>query len=290
MKLVTFRHQGIQQTGVLNEEGTEVTAVPGSQDLLSLIDNWSESAAQLAPSRGQAINLADVELLAPIPLPRRNIFCVGRNYVEHAKEFANSGYDATASATAQPEYPVVFTKAPSTVIGTGADIDPHTGVTSELDYEAELGVIIGTGGRGISQANAMDHVWGYTIINDVTARDLQKDHKQWFLGKSLDTHAPMGPWAVTRDEVGDGPLDLHCSVNGETRQKATTADLIFDIPTIIETISAGITLQPGDIIATGTPVGVGIGFTPPRFLGTGDVVEISITGLGTLSNRIGEGR
>ena len=290
LKLVTFRHHGLQQTGVLSEDASTVTSVPGGQDLLSLIDNWDGAAAELAALTGEAIPVADVELLAPIPLPRRNIFCVGRNYVEHAKEFANSGYDATASATARPEYPVVFTKAPSTVIGTGADIDPHTGVTSELDYEAELGVIIGTGGRGISKADALDHVWGYTIINDVTARDLQKDHKQWFLGKSLDTHCPMGPWAVTRDEVGDGPLDLHCTVNGETRQKATTADLIFDIPTIIETISAGITLQPGDIIATGTPVGVGIGFTPPRFLTSGDVVEISISKLGTLRNRIGEGR
>lgn len=290
MKLITFRNQGTEQTGVLSEDASTVTAVAGSQDLLSLIDNWDEAAAQITAATGPAINITDVELLAPIPLPRRNIFCVGRNYVEHAKEFANSGYDATASANAQPEYPVVFTKAPSTVIGTGADIDPHAGVTSELDYEAELGVIIGKRGRGISKADALDHVWGYTIINDVTARDLQKDHKQWFLGKSLDTHAPMGPWAVTRDEVGDGPLDLLCTVNGETRQKATTADLIFDIPTIIETISAGITLQPGDIIATGTPVGVGIGFTPPRFLTTGDVVEISISKLGTLSNRIGEGR
>lgn len=290
MKLVTFRHNGTQQTGVLNTDATTVTAVQGGQDLLSLIENWDSAAAQLAASTVEEIPVADVELLAPIPLPRRNIFCVGRNYVEHAKEFANSGYDATASATPQPEYPVVFTKAPSTVIGTGADVDPHTGVTSELDYEAELGVIIGTGGRGISKADALHHVWGYTIINDVTARDLQKDHKQWFLGKSLDTHAPMGPWAVTRDEVGDGPLDLHCTVNGETRQKATTADLIFDIPTIIETISAGITLQPGDIIATGTPVGVGIGFTPPRFLSSGDVVEITISKLGTLRNRIGEGR
>jgi 2-keto-4-pentenoate hydratase/2-oxohepta-3-ene-1,7-dioic acid hydratase in catechol pathway len=290
LKLVTFRHQGIQQTGVLSEDTSTVTPVPGSQDLISLIETWDEAAPQLAASTEPPITVADVELLAPIPLPRRNIFCVGRNYVEHAKEFANSGYDATASATHQPDYPVVFSKAPSTVIGTGAEIDPHSRVTSELDYEAELGVIIGKGGRGISQADALDHVWGYTIINDVTARDLQKNHKQWFLGKSLDTHAPMGPWAVTRDEVGDGPLDLLCTVNGETRQKATTADLIFDIPTIIETISAGITLQPGDVIATGTPVGVGIGFTPPRFLTTGDVVEISISKLGTLQNRIGEGQ
>jgi 2-keto-4-pentenoate hydratase/2-oxohepta-3-ene-1,7-dioic acid hydratase in catechol pathway len=181
---------------------------------------------------------------------------------------------------------VVFTKAPSTVVGPGADIDPHPGVTSELDYEAELGVIIGRGGRGISVEAAADHVWGYTIVNDVTARDLQKTHKQWFLGKSLDTFCPMGPYAVTADEVGDGPLEVVCTVNGEVRQRASTADLIFDIPTIIATISAGITLQPGDVIATGTPAGVGIGFTPPRFLRGGDVVEITITGLGTLTNRV----
>ena len=153
------------------------------------------------------IPAADVELLAPIPVPRRNIFCVGRNYTEHAKEFAQSGYDATAGASHLPEYPVVFTKAPSTVTGPGAVVEPHTAVTSELDYEAELGVIIGTGGRGITKENALEHVWGYTIINDVTARDLQKNHKQWFLGKSLDTHCPMGPWAVTADEVGTEPLD-----------------------------------------------------------------------------------
>jgi 2-keto-4-pentenoate hydratase/2-oxohepta-3-ene-1,7-dioic acid hydratase in catechol pathway len=148
-------------------------------------------------------------------------------------------------------------------------------------------VIIGRGGRGITRERALDHVWGYTVINDVTARDLQKTHKQWFLGKSLDTFCPMGPWAVTADEVGEGPLDLECRVNGELRQRASTADLIFDIPTIIETISAGITLQPGDVIATGTPKGVGIGFDPPKFLKPGDVVEIGISQIGTLTNRVG---
>lgn len=290
MKLVTFLHQGAELTGVFDDAaGTVRPAAPG-QDLVSLIGSWAEAGPALAASDGPVINLSDVELLAPIPVPRRNIFCVGRNYTEHAKEFANSGYDATASASHLPEYPVVFTKAPSTVTGPGAVVEPHKSVTSELDYEAELGVIIGTGGRGITRENALEHVWGYTIINDVTARDLQKNHKQWFLGKSLDTHCPMGPWAVTADEVGTGALDLLCTVNGETRQKATTADLIFDIPTIIATISAGITLQPGDIIATGTPVGVGIGFNPPKFLHSGDVVEISITGLGTLTNTIGDGQ
>ncbi|QTG80295.1 fumarylacetoacetate hydrolase family protein [Arthrobacter crystallopoietes] len=287
MKLVTFRHQGTELTGVLNQEAGNISPAAAGEDLVTLIGTWQESGPRLAASPAAPIPTAEVELLAPIPVPRRNIFCVGRNYTEHAKEFANSGYDATASASHLPEFPVVFTKAPSTVTGPGAAVDPHTAVTSELDYEAELGVIIGTGGRGITKENALDHVWGYTIINDVTARDLQKNHKQWFLGKSLDTHCPMGPWAVTADEVGTAPLDLLCTVNGETRQKATTADLIFDIPAIIETISAGITLQPGDIIATGTPVGVGIGFNPPKFLQTGDVVEISISKLGTLTNTIG---
>ena len=167
------------------------------------------------------------------------------------------------------------------------DIDPHHGVTSELDYEGELGVIIGRGGRGINRCEASGHVWGYTVINDVTARDLQRDHKQWLLGKSLDTHCPMGPYAVSADEAGDvQTLEVETRVNGERRQHAPVKDLIFDIPTLIETLSAGITLLPGDIIATGTPAGVGIGFDPPKFLTSGDVVEVSITGLGTLHNRI----
>ena len=160
----------------------------------------------------------------------------------------------------------------------------HPTVTQMVDYEAELAVIIGKGGRGITKENSWDHVWGYTIINDVTARDLQKNHKQWFLGKSLDGFAPMGPWAVTADSVDATNLTVSCHVNGELRQKANTADLIFDIPTLIATLSAGITLQPGDIIATGTPAGVGIGLTPPRFLQSGDRVEITISGIGTLAN------
>jgi 2-keto-4-pentenoate hydratase/2-oxohepta-3-ene-1,7-dioic acid hydratase in catechol pathway len=182
----------------------------------------------------------------------------------------------------------VFSKATTSVVGSGAVVDPHHGVTRELDYEGELAVIIGPGGRGISREQAFDHVWGYTIVNDVTARDLQRDHKQWLLGKSLDTHCPMGPWAVTADEITDvGTLEVETTVNGERRQLAPVKDLIFDIPELIATISAGITLLPGDVIATGTPAGVGIGFSPPRFLTSGDVVEVSITGLGTLTNPVG---
>jgi 2-keto-4-pentenoate hydratase/2-oxohepta-3-ene-1,7-dioic acid hydratase in catechol pathway len=188
-----------------------------------------------------------------------------------------------------PTHPVVFAKATTAVNGPFADIDPHPGVTREIDYEAELAVIIGHGGRGIPRDRAYDHVWGYTIINDVTARDLQRAHKQWLLGKSLDTFCPMGPFAVSADEITDlTALRVSAAVNGEPRQSGSVKDLIFDIPDLIATISAGVTLLPGDIIATGTPAGVGIGFTPPRFLSIGDVVEVSISGLGTLRNRIGQ--
>lgn len=287
MKFITFRHEGTTRTGVLNADSAQITPLANGEGLVDVIEAWGQGAPEFAQT---TLSLEEVELLAPIPRPRRNIFCIGRNYLEHAKEFADSGFDATASASHIPEYPVVFTKAPSTVIGTEAEIDPHLQLTDGLDYEAELGVIIGTGGRNITKGEAMNHVWGYTNINDVTARDMQKKHAQWFLGKSLDTHCPMGPWAVTRDEVGDEPLDLLCTVNGETRQQANTADLIFDIPTIIETISAGITLEPGDVIATGTPVGVGIGFKPPKFLAPGDVVEVSFSKLGTLRNQVGQGQ
>ena len=182
------------------------------------------------------------------------------------------------------EYPAVFSKPPSTVVGPNAKVDLHSHVTSSVDYEAELTLVIGKGGRDIAAKDAFDHIFGYTIVNDVTARDRQRNHKQWFLGKSLDTFCPMGPWITTRDEVDAENLDVKCWVNDELRQNANTRDLIFNIPTLIESISAGLTLQPGDLIATGTPVGVGIGFNPPKFLKKGDVVSISIEGLGTLTN------
>ena len=232
--------------------------------------------------------LSSVRLLAPIPTPRRDIFCVGKNYREHVAEFGRSGYDQPDRSEALPEDPVVFTKATTSVTGPFDDVDPHHGVTDELDYEVELAVIIGKGGRGISYADAFDHVWGYTIINDVTARDLQRRHKQWTIGKSLDTHCPMGPYAVSADEIADvTALRVESHVNGQARQSALVKDLIFDIAELIRVLSAGITLLPGDVIATGTPAGVGIGFDPPRFLTSGDVVEVAITGLGAQRNRIG---
>ncbi len=160
------------------------------------------------------------------------------------------------------------------------------GVSTAIDYEAELAVIIGRGGKGIKAADAMNHVWGYTIVNDVTARDWQSRHQQWDMGKSFDTFCPMGPWLVSADECDGARTQVRCRVNGELRQSASTADLIFDIPTLIETLSAGITLYPGDVIATGTPVGVGIGFSPPRYLVPGDVVRVEIDGIGVIENPV----
>ncbi|WP_067683083.1 bifunctional fumarylacetoacetate hydrolase/alpha/beta hydrolase family protein [Nocardia miyunensis] len=254
------------------------------RSLQQLIEAGADASARLAI----ADTVEGGKVLAPI-VPHRNIFCVGRNYSEHAAEFARSGFDATDSPDGQhvPQYPVVFTKPAATVIASDDVIDPHTDLTSALDYEGEIGIIIGKRATKVTKADALDYVWGYTLINDVTARDLQRDHKQWFIGKSLDTFCPLGPWAVSADEVDITNVQLQTRVNGELRQDANTAQLIFDVPTIIETLSAGITLEPGDVIATGTPVGVGIGFDPPKFLRTGDEVLVSATGLGELRNSVG---
>jgi len=292
MRIATLSIAGVDQPVIVSADGFSfcpvAQALPGFLgDVVDLIERMPHASLPV----GAVVNwtpIAGHVLLAPIPRPRRNIFCVGKNYHEHAKEFAQSGFDTSAAqGETAPEFPVVFTKAPSAVVADQAPVLAFADLTQQLDYEAELAVVIGKSGRGISQAAAFEHVWGYTIVNDVTARDLQQKHRQWFLGKSMDSFCPMGPWIVTADEVGDpADLDVSCWINGELRQSANTRDLIFDIPTIIATISAGITLLPGDIIATGTPAGVGIGFKPPKFLRAGDTMRISITRLGTLSNTI----
>lgn len=239
------------------------------------------------PRTSAPIALEAVRLLAPLPRPRRNIFCVGKNYHAHAKEFAGSGFDSSAKSGGDiPSVPIIFTKVPECVVGPGDAIVIPSGVSTAIDYEAELAVVIGRGGKGIRRADAMQHVWGYTIVNDVTARDWQSRHQQWHMGKSFDTFCPMGPWLVSADECDGTRTRVRCVVNGEARQDASTTDLIFDIPTLIETLSAGITLYPGDVIATGTPVGVGIGFKPPKYLQPGDVVRIEIDGIGALENPV----
>lgn len=291
MRFVTVSHDGHQRVGTYDAQADEIRLaedVAGRpvSDLLSIIRAGSH-AARTSPNQ-RALKRSEVQLLAPIPRPSRNILCVGKNYHDHAHEFARSGFDSSSQSAADaiPEFPIIFTKAPECVIADGDDIRYPAGVSDSVDYEAELGVVIGRGGRGISKADAYAHVFGYTIINDVTARDLQGRHKQWFLGKSLDTFCPMGPCIVTADEVEPENLTVKCWVNDELRQNANTKDLIFDIPTLIATISAGITLYPGDVIATGTPAGVGIGFKPPRYLKVGDRVAIEIGNLGRLENAL----
>ena len=262
--------------------------VPGfSGDMVQLVQEYPNHKSKLA-AKGEGKPLNGATVLAPITQPRRNIFCVGKNYHEHAAEFSKSGFDSSAKeGELAPDFPVVFTKPASTVIGPGDAIPSHPEVTSQLDYEAEFAVVIGKAERGNKKANAFDHIFGYTIVNDFTARDLQKKHRQWFIGKSLDGFCPMGPYLVTNDEVDAQNLDIKCWVNGELRQNSNTSLLIFDIPTIIETLSAGMTLQPGDVIATGTPAGVGIGFNPPKWLKTGDTIKIEVQGLGVLENAVG---
>lgn len=286
MKFACFSRDGARAIGLVDAEASIVRPLGAAVgDMVELIERYEELRGSLR-GEGPGIPLSDVKLLAPIPNPRRNVFCVGKNYRDHAKEFAGSGYEAGAVKGAEiDEYPAVFSKPPSSVVGPGDTVSLHPHVTSAVDYEAELTLVIGKAGRDIPAERAYEHIWGYTIINDVTARDRQRNHKQWFMGKALDTFCPMGPWITTADEVDPENFDVKCWVNGELRQNANTRDLIFTIPTLVATISAGLTLQPGDLIATGTPAGVGLGFSPPRFLKAGDEVTITISGIGTLTNR-----
>jgi 2-keto-4-pentenoate hydratase/2-oxohepta-3-ene-1,7-dioic acid hydratase in catechol pathway len=289
MKIATYRIAGERRVGVVDERRKTVSAfgIPVAEaewGLLGLIER------DPLPSCLSPTPFGEVEFEAPIPRPRRNVFCIGKNYHEHAKEFASSGFDSSAAAGVAPKFPIVFSKVPESVVGHRDIVRIDPAVSEAVDYEAELGVIIGKGGRGITASNALDHVWGYTIINDVTARDLQGRYSQWLIGKSQDTFCPMGPWAVTRDEIDLADTKIQCWINDELRQNANTRDLIFDIPTIIATISAGVTLIPGDIIASGTPSGVGIGFKPPKYVVAGDVARIEIAGIGMLQNEFREMR
>ncbi|QHE88911.1 fumarylacetoacetate hydrolase family protein [Hydrogenophaga sp. BPS33] len=275
----------LQREGLLNGLATE--AAP---DILKLIA-WDTRALEVEQAVASALprlGLARVapdalQLLAPIPRTPKNVFCLGRNYVDHIQE-DNASRD---KATPLPEAPQFFTKPATAITGPHADIELDSAVTRRLDYEVELAFVIGRGGRDIPAKDAWRHVFGYTIVNDVTARDLQRRHDQWFKGKGLDTFCPMGPWIVHASRVPDPhALRIELDVNGERRQDASTADMIFKIPAIIESLSAGMTLEPGDVVATGTPSGVGYAMNPRRFLAEGDVVTCRIEGLGELTNRV----
>jgi 2-keto-4-pentenoate hydratase/2-oxohepta-3-ene-1,7-dioic acid hydratase in catechol pathway len=291
VKVATFRVGGKRRVGLVEPNAGVVRPFAFEPELAvrgALAVIACGGAGRALPETEAPVALDAVTLEAPIPQPRRNIFCVGKNYFDHAHEFSSSGFDSSAASGAVPEVPIIFSKVPESVIGPGAPIRFDPGVSAAIDYEVELAVVIGREGRAIAKASALSHVWGYTIVNDVTARDVQGRHKQWLLGKSFDSFCPMGPWLVSADEVDLADTTVRTWVNGELRQEANTRDLIFDVPTIIECISAGITLRPGDIIATGTPAGVGIGFDPPRYLAGGDSVRLEITGIGFLENPIEE--
>ncbi|GJJ25218.1 fumarylacetoacetate hydrolase family protein [Bacillus velezensis] len=267
----------------------ELETIPGSLiECIQKGDKFVAHAGQLAEwakkpndeSGSFMYALSDVTLCAPIPRPSKNVICIGKNYRDHAVEM---GSEADI-----PEHPMVFTKAPAAVTGHGETVKSHLDVTEQLDYEGELAVIISNSGSHISKEHALDHIFGYTIVNDITARDLQKKHKQFFIGKSLDTTCPMGPVIVHKSAVSDPQsLKVETRVNGELRQSGSTGDMIFPIAELIETLSKGMTLEAGDIIATGTPSGVGKGFKPPKFLKPGDRIDITIEPIGTLSNQIG---
>jgi 2-keto-4-pentenoate hydratase/2-oxohepta-3-ene-1,7-dioic acid hydratase in catechol pathway len=294
MRLVTFSDAAGMRVGVHDPESNTIVDITKSSRLpkdmtgfVALGKNGLQRARRAVKSGENRIPYDSVKIHAPFPRPAKNILCVGKNYHDHAREFHNSGFDASAGADAIPELPIIFTKWPNSVIANGEPIPSGNDYTHSTDYEGELTVVIGEGGRNISKAKAYDHVYGYTIVNDATARTLQSSHKQWFLGKSLDGYCPMGPCIVTADEIKDvEQLRLLTKVNGEVRQDAYVSQLIFDIPTLIETLSKVMTLEPGDLIATGTCAGVGIGFNPPKFLQPGDVVAITIEPIGTLENPV----
>lgn len=293
MKLATCNHDSEAHLAVVQGDSILLPATcpgwsPEIDSLLQVIDQSDRLLPQLCElvqqsSREQWMALASVELVSPIPRPRQNMMCLGWNYMDHVEETTRK----IVEAPKLPKYPIVFTKSVSSMNGPYSDIPVDAEVSDKMDWEVELGVIIGKGGRGIRREEALQHVFGYTVINDVSARDLQKRHKQFFIGKSLTGACPMGPWIVTADDIPDPQtLNLTCRVNGVVKQDSNTKYQIFDIATVIETLSRSMSLEPGDIIATGTPSGVGYVRNPPEYLFPGDVVECEIESIGTIRNTV----
>ena len=265
--------------------GDRLVEIQQPATLLDLVrggpDLWTRVATSAAWSH--EVDSTELRWHAPIPRTTKNVFCVGRNFVSHAEE----GARARGEELKLPERPMFFTKAPTTIIGAFDDLPWDQRATQQVDWEAELGVVIGVNGINIPRARALSHVFGYTVINDVTARDLQRSHGQFFKGKSLDGFCPMGPVVVTADEFGDPQAkDISCRVNGVEKQRGNTRAMIFAVDVLIESLSSGLTLEAGDIIATGTPEGVGFARTPPEFLRVGDLMETEVQGIGILRNRV----
>ena len=285
MRLARFDSgDGVARAGIVRGDSiVDLSSSSLPRDTVDVIAGWDLAAVEAALLDAAQISLADVRLLAPVH-PKKDVVAVGRNYRDHAAEFSASGFDASERQVV-PDHPVIFTKATTSVIGPDDPIVLANDPTGTTDYEGEMAVVIGKPARNVSEDQALEHVFGWTIVNDVTARDLQKRHVQWFVGKSPDTFCPMGPWIVTRDELPDIEKSwMRTTVNGELRQEAPIDALIFGVENLIVTLSEVMTLEPGDVIATGTGKGVGIGFDPPIYLQGGDVVEVSIDRIGTLRN------
>lgn len=304
MKLLTFAQGEETRLGCLQDDGSVLDltsawaacehplanrkAPANVLEAIELGDGLEASlktVAQAASDQGQArVGMDALKVLAPIPRPRKNVFCVGRNYREHIIE---GNLARGRKADDFPKALELFTKAPTTVIGHGASVSRRADLTDILDYEVELAIVIGREGRDIAEENAFDHVFGYTIVNDITARDLQTRHGQWFKGKSLDGTCPIGPVIALRSAIPNpNALEIQLSVNGELRQSSNTSDMLFNVAQIVSEVSAGMTLEPGDIIATGTPSGVGLAFNPPRSLNPGDVISARIERIGELITTI----
>jgi 2,4-didehydro-3-deoxy-L-rhamnonate hydrolase len=294
MRLATFLDNGRPVAGVIVADGTlaavQDLAPSAPSDVIGIIEAgpelWQRLSAETASARN-GIPLGQIRLLAPIPHPRRDVFAVGWNYLEHFEE-GRGMRGAQDDAVEIPEFPALFSKLSSTVVGPEAEVWHSAPVSDELDWEVELAVVIGRTGRNIAESDALDHVFGYTIGNDVSVRDVQRRHGgQWFKGKNFDTHLPMGPWIVTADEIGNPQtLNLSTKVNGVIKQDSNTRFMVYQIPRIIREFSLGMTFRPGDIIITGTPSGVGFARKPPEFLHTGDVMELEIEKIGVLRNTV----
>ncbi len=293
MRLVTFAAEGRALAGLIGEDGTVVAlsdVVPGAPaTMLEAIRDWNDLAPKLADPALRAVvgtPLDRARLLAPIPRPARNLFCVGWNYAEHFAE--GVGMRGADTTTQIPDHPAFFSKNPSTVVGPDAPVRHPASHSDQLDWEVELAVVIGKGGRDVAERDALEHVFGYTVANDVSVRDVQRRHGgQWFKGKNFDSHCPLGPWIVTADEIPDPQvLAISSRVNGETKQSSSTKHMVFRVPRIVAELSAGMTLEPGDVILTGTPPGVGFARTPPEYLQVGDVMEMEIEGIGVLRNKV----
>jgi 2-keto-4-pentenoate hydratase/2-oxohepta-3-ene-1,7-dioic acid hydratase in catechol pathway len=285
MRLATFTWQGSDRAGVV--EGSEIVDVSEvAPSMQALVEGGSEALAHArdAAARGQRVALDRVRLRAPFPRPAKNIFCLGLNYKDHVAEGARS----RGAETRLPEYPVWFTKASTAVCGPYDDIPVDLHLSTQYDWEVELALVIGRVARRVPKERASDYIHSYTVFNDFSIRDIQRRHGgQFFKGKSLDRASPLGPWLVTPDEVPvPQQLRVLCRINGVVKQDANTSDMIFDIPSMLADITDTVTLEPGDVIATGTPSGVGFARTPPEFLKPGDVMETEIEGVGLLRNRI----